>query len=88
MPGIRIDAIVAVGPGEVDGPASKLADGCVEVPSYLDADALVRAAIEMEVDAVHPGCGFLAEDPGFAEQVVAAGLRWVRPVGGRDAPAR
>ena len=74
-----IDAIVAVGPGEVDGPASQLADGCVEVPSYLDADALVRAAMKMQVDAVHPGYGFLAEDPGFAERVVAAGLRWVGP---------
>ena len=73
-----IVAIVAVVPGEA-GAAADLADDSVEVSSYLDAAALVDAAVRAQADAVHPGYGFLAEDAGFAERVIAAGLRWVGP---------
>jgi acetyl-CoA/propionyl-CoA carboxylase biotin carboxyl carrier protein len=73
-----IAAVVAVVPGEA-GAAAELADGTVEVTSYLDGAALVDAAVRAEADAVHPGYGFLAEDAGFAERVIAAGLRWVGP---------
>ena len=73
-----IVAIVAITPGE-SGALAEVADGSVEVPSYLDADALVDAAVRTDADAVHPGYGFLAEDAGFAEQVIAAGLVWVGP---------
>jgi acetyl/propionyl-CoA carboxylase alpha subunit len=73
-----IAAIVAVTPGEA-GAAAELADDSVEVDSYLDAAALVDAAVRAGVDAVHPGYGYLAEDPAFAEGVIAAGLRWVGP---------
>src|SRR5699024_2702450 len=47
--------------------------------SYLNAEAIVEAAQSTEADAVHPGYGFLSERPGFAEQVVAAGLTFVGP---------
>ncbi len=73
-----IVAIVAITPGE-SGALAEVADGSVEVPSYLDAAALVDAAVRTDADAVHPGYGFLAEDAGFAEQVIAAGLVWVGP---------
>ncbi len=45
----------------------------------LDPDAAVRAALEAGADAVHPGFGFLSENPGFAERVAEAGLIWVGP---------
>ncbi|HEX5465258.1 MAG TPA: biotin carboxylase N-terminal domain-containing protein [Candidatus Limnocylindrales bacterium] len=47
--------------------------------TYLDGAAIVTAALAAGVDAIHPGYGFLAERPDFAEQVLAAGLTWVGP---------
>ena len=61
------------------------ADQAVRLPgaspaeTYLDGQAIVAAALIAGADAVHPGYGFLAEDPGFARRVLAAGLTWVGP---------
>src|SRR5262245_43740055 len=54
-------------------------DLVVPVASYLDAGGILDAARRTGVEAIHPGYGFLAENPGFAEAVAAAGLAWVGP---------
>ena len=47
--------------------------------SYLDSALLIDAARKAGAAAVHPGYGFLAESPGFAQAVINAGLTWVGP---------
>ena len=47
--------------------------------SYLNAEAIVDAARATGADAIHPGYGFLAESPAFAERCASAGLTFVGP---------
>jgi acetyl/propionyl-CoA carboxylase alpha subunit len=49
------------------------------IAGYLDAEEHVRAATRTGADAVHPGYGFLAENPEFAQAVEAADRTWVGP---------
>ncbi|RMG91374.1 MAG: acetyl-CoA carboxylase biotin carboxylase subunit [Zetaproteobacteria bacterium] len=49
------------------------------VKSYLNIHRIVNAALESGCDAVHPGYGFLSENPEFAEEVVRAGLTYIGP---------
>jgi acetyl-CoA carboxylase biotin carboxylase subunit len=47
--------------------------------SYLNAAAIIAAARATGAQAIHPGYGFLAENPQFATAVQDAGLIWVGP---------
>jgi 3-methylcrotonyl-CoA carboxylase alpha subunit len=47
--------------------------------SYLNAEVLVRTALESKADAVHPGYGFLSESASFAGMVESAGLIFIGP---------
>ncbi|PCD77604.1 acetyl/propionyl/methylcrotonyl-CoA carboxylase subunit alpha [Pseudothioclava arenosa] len=60
------DEAVAIG-----GPAPK--------DSYLRGDAIIAAALATGAEAIHPGYGFLSENPGFVDAVEAAGLVFIGP---------
>ncbi len=49
------------------------------VKAYLSIGEILRVAEEAGADAVHPGYGFLSENPDFAEAVEKAGLVWIGP---------
>ena len=47
--------------------------------SYLDIEAVVSAAKEVGADAVHPGYGFLAENPALAERLAEEDIAFIGP---------
>ncbi|HPF28221.1 MAG TPA: biotin carboxylase N-terminal domain-containing protein [Steroidobacteraceae bacterium] len=49
------------------------------IDAYLDIEDILRIAGEAKVDAIHPGYGFLSENPEFAEACEAAGIVFVGP---------
>ena len=55
----------------IGGPAPK--------DSYLLGDRIIRAALETGAQAIHPGYGFLSENPDFVDAVAAAGLVFIGP---------
>ena len=65
--------------------AVQMADEAVHIgpahatKSYLNADAVIKAALSSGAQAVHPGYGFLSENADFAEAIERAGLVWVGP---------
>lgn len=47
--------------------------------SYLDGDRIIQVAQEQGCEGIHPGYGFLSENPGFARKCTEAGLNFIGP---------
>ncbi len=59
--------------------AFRIGEGLGPVKAYLAIEEYLRIAELSGADGVHPGYGFLSENPEFADAVIAAGLTWVGP---------
>ncbi len=57
----------------------RVGEGRQPIGAYLDIDDILRIAKEAGVDAIHPGYGFLSENPEFAEACARAGIVFIGP---------
>ncbi|GAA1858753.1 acetyl-CoA carboxylase biotin carboxylase subunit [Asanoa iriomotensis] len=82
---LGIRTVVAHSTADADSLAVRHADQAVQIGppaarhSYLNAAALITAALQTGAEAVHPGYGFLSEDRDFAEMCAAYGLTFIGP---------
>ena len=84
---LGIESVLAASEADLDSLPARMADRVVRLgpaaatQSYLDPVAVVRAAEAVGADAVHPGYGFLSENPALARACAEAGIVFVGPDG-------
>jgi acetyl-CoA carboxylase, biotin carboxylase subunit len=82
---LGLEAVVGTSEVDRDGLAARMADRAVCIgpaapeQSYLNVGAVVQAALGTGCDAIHPGYGFLSENPALAAAAREHGLRFVGP---------
>jgi len=76
---LGIETVLAVTATDADAVPARLADKTIEITSYLDVDAVAEAAAAARADAIHPGYGFLSENPRLARACEAAGIVFIGP---------
>jgi acetyl/propionyl-CoA carboxylase alpha subunit len=76
---LGIGTVAVAAPDDRGSLHARSADETVEIGSYLQSEEHIRAAKETGAEGIHPGYGFLAENPEFAAAVEAAGLVFVGP---------
>ncbi|MEU8229942.1 ATP-binding protein [Actinoplanes sp. NPDC004185] len=82
---VGIETVAVYSDADADAPHVTEADYAVHLSgntaesTYLRGDLIIAAAKRAGVNAIHPGDGRLAEDPGFAAEVADAGMIWVGP---------
>ena len=82
---LGIPSVAVHSTADADAMHVRLADEsvCIGPPpakdSYLNIPAILSAALVTGAEAIHPGYGFLAENPRFAEMVEAHGLTFIGP---------
>ena len=80
-----IETVAVYSEPDADAPFVRDADiaiplrGATSAETYLDVEQILEAVRRSGADAVHPGYGFLSENAGFAEQMMAAGVTWIGP---------
>ena len=82
---LGIDTVLAMSEADCDTLAARMADKavCIGPPppleSYLKVNTIIMAALGTGADAIHPGYGFLAEQPELGEACIRNGLTFIGP---------
>jgi acetyl-CoA carboxylase biotin carboxylase subunit len=85
---LGIETVLAVSDVDADSVPARLADQTIRIgtdpktsaaQSYLNVEAVVAAAVAAGADAIHPGYGFLSENPRLARACEAAGIVFIGP---------
>jgi acetyl-CoA carboxylase biotin carboxylase subunit len=82
---LGIASVAVYSTADADSAVVRVADEAVQIGppatsrSYLHIPSLIGAALKTGADAVHPGYGFLSEDPYFAEICADEGLTFIGP---------
>ena len=80
-----ISSVVVYSEADAMAPYVQNADEAVEIgpahpkESYLNQQAIENAIISTGADGVHPGYGFLAENPEFCERIIKTGATFIGP---------
>ncbi len=85
---LGIETVLTVSDADADSVPARLADQTIRIgpepkpsaaQSYLNVDAVVAAAVATKAEAIHPGYGFLSENPRLARACEAAGIVFIGP---------
>jgi len=82
---LGIETVAVYSEADRDAMHTRLADHAICIGpaagshSYRSIPAIMSAAEVGDADAIHPGYGFLAENPDFAEIVIESGITWIGP---------
>ena len=76
---LGVRSVVVYTDGDRGAPFVSEAAMAVAIGSYLDVEAVVSAAVSCRADALHPGYGFLSENPALARACAEAGVAFVGP---------
>jgi acetyl-CoA carboxylase, biotin carboxylase subunit len=82
---LGVETVLATAEADADSVPARLADRTISLgpgglaDTYLSVTAVVGAAVAAGADAIHPGYGFLAENPRLARACEAAGIIFVGP---------
>jgi len=76
---LGIETVLTVADTDADSVPARLADKTIAIGSYLDVEEVVGAAAAAGARAIHPGYGFLSENPRLARACEAAGIVFIGP---------
>src|ERR671933_2944574 len=82
---LGIKSVAVYSTADAEAAVVKFADEAVQIGppplgrSYLHIPSIIGAALKTGADAIHPGYGFLSEDPYFAEICADSGITFIGP---------